>query len=170
MTRFEKWSVLTGSAATGVTGAAYLWVKYAMEPTEPWAVINHPIQPWLLKAHILVAPLLVFAVGMIAVRHIWRHYRTGMKWGRRSGILSGVSLVPMIVTGYLIQGITHERWLAVTAWTHIVTSVLFLIGVTIHAVILARILVRSVPSKPSGAEPPPRLRRKSPRPIARAPR
>lgn len=142
MTRFEKWSVLSTAAATGATGLAYLWVKYGMEPSEPWAVINHPAQPWLLKSHILVAPLLVFAVGMIALRHIWRHYRSGMLWGRRSGIVTGLSLVPMVMTGYLIQGITHELWLPVVAWVHIGTSIVFVVGVAVHAVVLARLLTR----------------------------
>src|SRR5690606_30891762 len=98
----------TSSFATGATGLAYLWVKYAMEPTEPFAVINHPIQPWLLKAHLLTAPFLVFAVGMIALRHVWLHYRSGVLRGRRTGIISGLTLLPMILTGYLIQSVTHE--------------------------------------------------------------
>lgn len=142
MTRVEKWSVLGSSALTGITGVGYLWVKYAMEPTDPWAVINHPIQPWLLKSHIMVAPLLVFAVGMIVVRHIWRHYRSGMPWGRKSGIISALSLAPMVFTGYLIQGVTEPRWLSVVAVSHIVTSLIFVLGLIAHAVILARKLTR----------------------------
>ncbi len=142
MTRFEKWSVLIGSALTGITGVAYLWVKYAMEPVDPFAVINHPIQPWLLKAHLLVAPFLVFAVGMIALRHVWRHFRSGVRWGRRSGIVTGLSLLPMVLTGYLIQSITHEAWLGFVTLAHIVSSLLFVVGLAVHAVLLARILAR----------------------------
>ena len=138
MTRLEKWSVLGSSALTGVTGLGFLWVKYAMEPADPWAVINHPIEPWLLKSHILFAPLLVFAVGMIAVRHIWRHYRSGMEWGRKTGIISALSLAPMVFTGYLIQAVTEPSWLSFVAISHIVTSLIFLAALTVHAVILAR--------------------------------
>lgn len=39
----------------------YWWMKNRMEPLDAWAAINHPLQPWMLKAHILVAPLMVFA-------------------------------------------------------------------------------------------------------------
>lgn len=132
MTRFEKWAVLSTSAATAVTGAVYLGIKYLLEPAEPWAVINHPLQPWLLKAHILVAPLLVFAVGMIAVRHVWQHFRRGLPSGRRSGILTATVFAPMVVTGYLIQSVTAEGWLAALAWAHIGVSLLFTVGIAAH--------------------------------------
>lgn len=138
MTRFEKWSVLISSALAAITGVAYFWVKYAMVPTEPWAVINHPIQPWLLKSHIVLVPLLVFAVGMIATRHIWRHYRSGMVLGRKSGLMTALSVVPMVVSGYLIQGVTAPSLLSIVTWTHIGTSVLFTVGVAVHSVLLTR--------------------------------
>lgn len=138
MTRFEKWSVLSTSLATGVTGVGYLWVKYFVEPVEPWAVINHPLQPWLLKAHILVAPLLVFAVGMIAVRHVWQHIRRRIRLGRRSGLTVALSLLPMVASGYLIQAITAEGWLETMAIGHIATGLLYGVGLAVHTVVAGR--------------------------------
>jgi hypothetical protein len=133
MSGFEKWSVLSTSFLTAVTGIVYLWMKYFMEPPEAWAVINHPLQPWVLKAHILVAPLLVFALGFIAVRHVWRHFITGVPFARRSGLTAALSLAPMIVTGYLIQAVTAEGWLLAIAIAHIVTGLLYSLGITGHA-------------------------------------
>lgn len=138
MNRFEKWAVLLASAATVLTGAAYLWVKYLVQPTEPWAVINHPSQPWLLKAHILVSPLLVFAVGAIAVRHVWQHFRRGTPRGRRSGVAAAAVFAPMVVTGYLVQSVTAPGWVQAMAWTHIGTSVVFSVGVAAHAAVVLR--------------------------------
>ncbi len=119
MSRFERWAVWSTSVATFVTGVVYLWLKYFLASDDPFAVVNHPWQPWVLKLHILVAPLLVFAIGLIAVRHVWRHLQAGAAQGRRSGLLTLAMLVPMIATGYLIQAVTAEGWLRAMAWSHI---------------------------------------------------
>lgn len=138
MTGFERWSVWLSAAATAVTGFALFWAKYLLEPPDPWAVVNHPLQPWLLKAHILAAPLLVFALGLIAVRHIWRHYRNGACAGRRSGIVTMLTAGPMIVSGYLIQAVTHPRWLLLLAIAHIGLGTLFVAGLLAHQVFVRR--------------------------------
>lgn len=133
MKPFEKWSLWITTSLTGGTGLAYWYVKYFMEPSQPWSVINHPLQPWLLKAHIVVAPLLVFAVGMVTLGHIWRHFLSGIRWGRRSGLTALLSLAPMVLTGYAIQVITHEGWLRAMAWSHIAFGLLYLLGFVLHA-------------------------------------
>lgn len=133
MKPFERWSLWVTTLLTGVSGIAYFWVKYFMEPAGPWAVINHPVQPWLLKIHIVSAPLMVFAVGLVALGHIWRHFRAGVLWGRRSGLTAMLSLAPMVLTGYLIQAVTHEGWLAALAWSHIGFGFLYLLGFVLHA-------------------------------------
>lgn len=138
MTRFERWSVWTTSVGTGLTGLGFFWAKYLLEPREPWAVINHSWQPWLLKAHLLFAPGLVFAVGLIATRHVWRHFRSGTRAGRRSGIAAGLVAGPMILSGYLIQTVTHEGWLRAVAWTHIAASVIYLLALLLHQPVARR--------------------------------
>lgn len=132
MSPFQRWLVWGSSVATGVTGVAYWWMKNRMEPVDPWAVINHPLQPWMLKAHILVAPVMVFAVGLIAGEHIWRHWRQGVKAGRRSGGAAMWVFVPMVLSGYLIQAVTHTGWLEALVWTHLVTGVVYLLGLVAH--------------------------------------
>ena len=72
MSSVQRWLVWTSSILTFFTGVVYWWMKNGMEPVDAWAVINHPLQPWMLKAHILVAPVAVFAVGFVA-----GHYRRG---------------------------------------------------------------------------------------------
>lgn len=132
MTRFERWCVVATSAGTAVTGVGYLWIRYFMEPVDPFSVINHPLQPWFLKAHILVSPFLLFAVGAIAVRHVWRHYRQRVRPGRRTGLATALSLLPMVLTGYLIQSVTHEGWLTGIALSHVGLGLLFTAGVALH--------------------------------------
>lgn len=136
MNPFQKWLVWITSAVTGVTGVAYWWMRYRMAPLDEFAVINHPLQPWMLKAHILAAPVMVFAIGIIAVEHIWRHYRLGVPSGRRSGLLSTWVLAPLVLSGYLIQTVTHVGWLEAMAWAHLATGVAYLVGLLLHHPVL----------------------------------
>lgn len=132
MSRFERWSVWTTTVATLATGVAYWWMKEMMAPSEPWAVINHPLQPWALKAHILVAPLLVFSVGLITSRHVWRHFRTGVRKGRRSGGLAALTFVAVVVSGYALQVLTAELLLRALMWVHLGLGIIYSLGVAAH--------------------------------------
>jgi cobalamin biosynthesis protein CobD/CbiB len=132
MTAFERWAVWSTSIATLVTGTVYLWMKYLMASGDPLAVVNHPWQPYLLKLHILVAPLLVFAIGLVTLRHVWRHLKGKTPAGRRSGLLTLVVLGPMVMSGYLIQAITHQGWIEAMAISHIATGLVFGLGLLAH--------------------------------------
>ena len=132
MSAFERWAVWITSAATFVTGVVYVWLKYLLVSDDPLAVVNHPLQPVVLKAHILVAPLLVFSIGMVALRHVWRHIQSGMREGRQSGLVTVFVLAPMILSGYLIQAITAEGWLKAMAISHIVLGILYGVGLLAH--------------------------------------
>jgi hypothetical protein len=132
VTRFERWSVWSTSVATFATGVIYLWMKYLLVSDDPLAVANHPLQGVVLKAHILVAPLLIFSIGLVTLRHVWRHLRAKMPEGRRSGLLTVVVLGPMIVSGYLIQTITHQGWLKAMAFSHIGLGMLYGVGLLAH--------------------------------------
>jgi len=131
---FARWMVWTSSVGTLLTGLVYWWMDHMMEPVDEWAVINHPLQPWVLKAHILVAPTLVFAVGLIATEHIWKHFRNSVRVGRGTGVTTMLVVAPMIVSGYLIQALTSESWLAVLGWVHVGTGVVFGMAVGLHQV------------------------------------
>ena len=134
MTPFERWTLWLSAAATTVTGLGYLWPKYFMEATDPWAVINHPLQPVALKAHILVAPVFVFILGAVVLKHALPHLTGGAPERRRTGLgLLGL-LVPMLLSGYLIQVVTNETIVRVMALTHIGSSLAFTAGLAWHSV------------------------------------
>ena len=132
MSPFQKWFLWGTSLATAFTGVVYWWMQHMMEPVSEWAAINHPLQPWMLKAHIVVAPLMVLAVGMIALDHVWKHYRRRVRRARRSGLGTMWVLAPMILSGYLIQAVTHAGWLTALVWVHVVTGVVYTVGLVIH--------------------------------------
>lgn len=132
MSPFERWSVWLTTAGTLVTGIAYWWMKDMMASTDPWAVINHPLQPWALKAHILISPFLVFSVGLITSRHIWRHYRMGVKKGRRSGLLAVLTFAVVVLSGYLLQVVTGESLLRALGWIHLGLGIVYSAGIAAH--------------------------------------
>lgn len=140
MKPFQKWLLWSSSAVTGVTGVAYWWLKHMMTPTDSWAVINHPLQPWMLKAHIVAAPVLVFAVGLVAADHIWKHFRQGVKRGRHSGLLAMWVLAPMVLSGYLIQAVTQPTWLVALEWIHVGAGMTYLLSVAAHLQVFHRAL------------------------------
>lgn len=134
MNRAEAWSVHASMLLVGGTGLIYAWMRYLAIPSDPYAVVNHPWQPALQHLHIWVAPLLVFGAGLIWKRHIWEHFRAGVRSGRKSGLALLVSLAPMVLSGYLIQTAVSPSWR--TAWVvvHLITSALWILGYGGHVV------------------------------------
>lgn len=132
MTTSQKWLLWLSSGLTGATGLVYWWMKNLMRPLDEFAVINHPLQPWMLKAHIIAAPVMVFAVGLIAAGHIWKQYKRPVSSGRISGLVSMGVLGPLIMTGYVIQVVTHVGWLEALAWAHLGAGALYLLSLFAH--------------------------------------
>jgi cobalamin biosynthesis protein CobD/CbiB len=132
MNRFERWSLWVSAALASVSGIGLFWLKYLVTSDDPWAVINHPLQPWFLKVHVVATPLLVFALGLVTTRHIWHHWRNGNGRGRTSGAGTALLTVPMVLTGYLIQAVTHVGLLRALAISHIALGILFAIGFALH--------------------------------------
>lgn len=126
------------TALVGGTGLVYAWMAYVARPADPFAVVNHPLQPQTQHLHILLAPLLVFAVGLIWQRHVWSHWKSGVRKRRRSGLSLMLTTVPMIVSGYLIQTAVEPSWRQLWVGVHLVSSGLWLLGYGVHAVIALR--------------------------------
>ena len=132
MNRFEAWCVHAGNLLVGGTGLVYALLRYLVEPADPYAVVNHPLQPLLQHLHVWTAPLLVFAAGLVWRNHVWSHFRRGLPARRRSGITLLATVVPMVASGYLIQTAVTPDWR--TAWVaiHLAASTLWLGGYLAH--------------------------------------
>ncbi len=61
----------------GGTGLVYAWMLYVLEPVDEFSVVHHAWQPQTQHAHVWLAPVMVFAIGLIWRNHVWRHYRGG---------------------------------------------------------------------------------------------
>jgi hypothetical protein len=132
MTRFQRWLLYGSTIATAASGITYFAMKHFLEPSDPWAVINHPLEPWALKAHILIAPLMLFAVGLITTQHIWRSLKSSLPTGRHSGRTAAYVFGPLVFSGYLIQSLTSPLTLEVLAWAHLALGIVGAGAIWVH--------------------------------------
>jgi hypothetical protein len=123
------------SAATGIVFAV---MKYLLTTSDEFAVANHPLQPHMLAAHVVIAPVLVFVLGWTFANHILPKYRYGDDKNRRSGTSSMWLIAPMTLSAYLLQIATNETLRQTMAVAHWVTSGLFVIAYVAHVVVARR--------------------------------
>ena len=133
-------------------------MKYLLTSEDPYAVIHHPWQPAMLKAHILAAPVLVFALGVIFSRHVVARWKSGRRTGRSSGALIVAVAAPMVLSGYALQTLTSRTWVVAASWTHLTTGFLFLLGFALHQTAATlrerrRVAASPAPGRRNGASP-----------------
>jgi hypothetical protein len=138
MPRWEAWSVHVSTLLVGGTGLVYAWMRYLLSTSDPFSAVGHPLQPQVQHLHVLAAPLLVFATGLIWKNHVWSHWRKGVPQRRRSGLALLLSVAPMVVSGYLLQIAVGDGWRQAWVVVHVTTSILFLAGYAGHAVVAVR--------------------------------
>ena len=125
-------------ALTTITGAVFAFMRYFMKSTDEFSVANHPMQPYMLAAHVVVAPLLLFILGWTFSNHMVPKYRFGDGRNRKSGIGAMVLIVPMALSAYLLQISTNEALREAMAIAHWVTSGVFVAVYAIHFLIKPR--------------------------------
>jgi len=131
VTRAETAIVHLANALVGVTGVVYAVMRYLLEPADEWAVVNHPWQPHVQHLHVLAAPLMVFALGLIWSRHVASRLSNGRE-GRGTGLGLLVVFVPMVVSGYLIQVAVEPSWRSAWIGVHLASSTLWLVVFVAH--------------------------------------
>lgn len=134
MSRTQVTYLHLAAALTAATGVVYAWMKYFMKSSDEFSVVNHPLQPYMLDAHVVVAPFLVFAFGWIFSDHIWPRFRFAFPGNRRSGLAAMSMIVPMTLSAYLLQVATNEGVRKAMAVAHWITSGLFVIVYVAHLI------------------------------------
>lgn len=89
-----------------VTGFVYAAMHYLMKSADPFSVVNHPLEPYMLKSHILCAPILIFGTALIVHSHILLKLANGSLSGRKSGIVMIPMFAVMALSGYVLQVLT----------------------------------------------------------------
>jgi hypothetical protein len=132
VTRGETLVVHLANALVVGTGLVYGAMRYLMTPPDEWAVVNHPWQPHLQHLHIVAAPLLVFAVGLIWGQHVAERLANGSR-GRISGAALLASFAAMVGSGALIQVAVDPGWRSVWVALHVASSLLWIAALAAHA-------------------------------------
>ncbi|MBI2838615.1 MAG: hypothetical protein HYX75_09885 [Acidobacteria bacterium] len=138
MTRLEIWLLHISTLLLTATGAAYAVMRYLMKPTDPFSVLNHPWEPYMIKAHILFAPLLVFAVGAIIHVHVLAKLQNGKRVARSNGLLLLPLFGVMVLSGYLLQAVTEELR-TVLVVVHLASGVSWFATLVAHQVAAVRL-------------------------------
>lgn len=153
MTRGQALCLHVATLLVGGTGLVYGWMRYLLEPADEFSLVHHPREPLLQELHVLSAPLLVFACGLVWSEHVWQRVRSGHRARRRTGLLLFTLFLPMVLSGYLLQVSTSEGLRALAVWTHACGSGLWLVGYLAHQCVRAR-LAAGRPQERGGASGP----------------
>tara|TARA_R110002126_G_scaffold4409_42_gene23347 strand:+ start:34168 stop:34626 length:459 start_codon:yes stop_codon:yes gene_type:complete len=133
MTRGAAWTVHLSVIAAGTTGVVYGWMRYFCEPDpEAFTIQNHALEDELQAAHIVLVPLLVFACGLLWRTHVWGRIRANYQPRRRTGMVLAFALLPMVLSGYMIQAGPSPFWHDLWIWMHGTTSTLWLLTYAVH--------------------------------------
>lgn len=132
MKTFERWALHLGALLTGLSGLGYGWLRYFKQVQGEFGPEPHPLQSLVQHAHVLAAPLLLFALGMTVRGHLSTKLRAGTREGRRTGLGAGLLIAPMVLAGYLVQVATAPMWRTAFAWVHGISSLLFLLSYIGH--------------------------------------
>jgi hypothetical protein len=119
-------------AFVGLSGIAYGVMKYFLTGSDSDSRVGHPWQQPMLKLHILAAPFLVFALGLVFSGHALARLKSGMDPGRASGSGLLALAAPMILSGALIQTLTGDAARQWTGWIHAVLGVLYVLSYAAH--------------------------------------
>jgi hypothetical protein len=147
MKRWERWTFNALSLVVAATGFAYLWMKYALQNDDPFAVVNHPWQTVMLDLHVVASPAFILIFGIVFNSHVMKKLRATRLPNRRSGFVSLGTFAAMVVSGYLLQVSSNEEWLKALVVLHVASGALFSIAYAIHLVISATLArARPIPA------------------------
>ncbi len=135
MSRVSLLLIHLSMAGVATTGVVFAWMKYFMTTDDPFAVANHPWQPGMLAAHVVIAPAAVFALGWLWNAHILPKLRSGTSTRRKSGVVGAILIMPMIFSGVLLQASTSEALRSAMEWAHWISSGFFVAAYLTHQLV-----------------------------------
>jgi hypothetical protein len=156
----KRWEVVLlhlSTLAIGLSGVVYAVMKYAMTGSDPDSPLGHPWEPGFVKAHVLAAPVLVFALGLVVRGHALPKLRLGEPLGLATGIALLALIAPLVLSGYAVQALTGELARKGAGWGHTAAGVVFLAAYVWH------LLKRAASDSPERSSPTTRRDPSSPR-------
>ncbi|MFQ5670385.1 MAG: hypothetical protein ACE5HD_07710 [Acidobacteriota bacterium] len=126
MSRFESWLLSLSTLLAGGTGLCLYVLKTWLATDDPFSVVRHPWQPWVLKAHLVAVPFLIFAFGLVFSTHVLAQWQKRRPRGRLTGLWVTGLFAPLVLSGVLIQVLTAQVWLDRVVWIHLASGILYL--------------------------------------------
>lgn len=141
MNRVEAWAFHVANVSVAVTGLFYAWTVYFATNDDPYA-LSHPWQAPFQHAHVIVAPILVFCVGVLWRSHAAERLRSNVRDRRFSGWSLLASFAPAAMSGYALQTATDDTWREVWVFVHLVASTAWMVGSIVHVALRFRAVRR----------------------------
>lgn len=138
MRAWERRALHGAAAAAAITGGVYGWFRYFGQRMGDFGPEPSAWQGAWHHLHVLTAPLLLFMLGVTVRGHLLMKLRAGGREGRRTGLVLGLLIAPMALSGYGIQVVTDARWHVALAWVHGLSGLVFTAGYLIHLVVIWR--------------------------------
>lgn len=132
MSAIERLFLHMAALVTAGSGLLYGWLRYFGRRAGEFGPEPHPLQAMLQHLHVLAAPMLVLALGMVLKGHVQPLVGDGRLRPGVSGALLLAGLAPMVLGGYAVQVCTDPAWRSAWAWVHGLASVLFLVAYLVH--------------------------------------
>lgn len=132
MRAWERRALHGAAAAAALTGGVYGWFRYFGQRMGDFGPEPSAWQGAWQHLHVLAAPLLLFMLGITVRGHLMMKLRAGGREGRRTGLVLGLLIAPMALSGYGIQVVTAQSWHLALAWIHGVSSLIFTTGYLAH--------------------------------------
>ncbi len=132
MKAWEVRVIRWGFGLVSASGVVYGVMKYFLAGSDPDSRLGHPWQPAVLAAHVLTAPIAVFAMGLLLRGHALPQLKRGEREGRGTGLALTAVGTPLVFSGYLVQVFTGETLRKGTGWIHAALGVLFALAFLLH--------------------------------------
>jgi hypothetical protein len=123
--RIERWSLRVGFVLCALTGVVYGVLRYAGSVKGEFGPEPSPWQPFWQHAHVLAAPLLLFALGVAVRGHVLAMLGRGVQRGRRTGLVLAALAGPLVLGGYAVQVVTGAGFRNALGWSHAALGALF---------------------------------------------
>ena len=139
MSRWQAWSSHVLTVLLAGSGIVFFVMKYMVTTDDPFAVVNHPLQPLMLDLHLLAAPVLIFLFGLMFESHIQKKLQSAGRVNRRTGIIAAITFGTMSISGYALQVSAIETLSRVALILHLVSSGVFGLSYAMHQLVNFRL-------------------------------
>jgi len=115
-----------------LSGAAWLVLHTWLRVEGPFGPEHHPLEPWLMRLHGLLALPALLGLGALLPIHVWPAWRPR---GRRTSGLVLIGACGLLALGgwalYYVAGDATRQWVSISHWV---------LGLALPALLLAHIV------------------------------